>query len=78
MGMGEEMIEPVKDRLGHDRRYSIDCSKLEKDFGWKAEKDFISGMKETIEWYKANPDWWQPLKNGEHAEYFKKQYLERK
>lgn len=78
MDMGEEMIEPVKDRPGHDRRYSIDCSKLEKDFGWKAEKDFESGMKETIEWYKNNLDWWQPLKNGEHAEYFKKQYLENK
>lgn len=78
MEMGEEMIEPVKDRPGHDRRYSIDCSKLENDFGWKAEKDFETGMKETIAWYKNNPDWWQPLKNGEHAEYFKKQYLERK
>ena len=74
MGMGEKMIEPVKDRPGHDRRYSIDCSKLEKDFGWKAEKDFEVGLKETTEWYKNNPDWWQPLKNGEHAEYFKKQY----
>ncbi len=78
MEMGEEMIEPVKDRPGHDRRYSIDCSKLENDFGWKAEKDFETGLKETIAWYKNNPDWWQPLKNGEHAEYFKKQYLERK
>lgn len=78
MEMGEEMVEPVKDRPGHDRRYSIDCSKLENDFGWKAEKDFETGMKETIAWYKNNPDWWQPLKNGEHAEYFKKQYLERK
>ncbi len=74
MGMGEEMIEPVKDRPGHDRRYSIDCSKLEKDFGWKSEKDFETGLRETVEWYKNNPDWWQPLKNGEHAEYFKKQY----
>ncbi len=78
MGMGEEMIEPVKDRPGHDRRYSIDCSKLTKDFGWQAEKDFTDGLKETIEWYKNNLDWWQPLKNGEHAEYFKKQYLENK
>jgi dTDP-glucose 4,6-dehydratase len=74
MGMGEEMIEMVKDRPGHDRRYSIDCSKLEKDFGWKAEKDFETGVKETIGWYKTNLAWWQPLKNGQHAEYFKKQY----
>ncbi|OGH92494.1 MAG: dTDP-glucose 4,6-dehydratase [Candidatus Magasanikbacteria bacterium RIFOXYD2_FULL_39_9] len=77
MGLGEDMIEPVKDRPGHDRRYSIDCSKLSRDFGWKPEKDFATGLKETIEWYKANADWWQPLKSGEHLDYFRKQYTDK-
>ena len=74
MDFGEEMIEQVTDRPGHDRRYAIDCSKMKKDFGWQAEKDFKEGLRETIDWYKNNPQWWQPLKNGAHAEYFKKQY----
>ena len=77
MGMGEEMIEPVADRPGHDRRYSIDCSKLQKELGWQAEKDFAQGLRETIAWYKNNPGWWKPLKNGEHLEYFKKQYMQK-
>jgi dTDP-glucose 4,6-dehydratase len=77
MKLGEEMIELVKDRPGHDRRYAIDCAKMAEDFGWKAEKDFVAGLRETIEWYKNNPQWWQPLKSGEHLEYFKKQYSEK-
>ena len=77
MGLGVDMIEPVKDRPGHDRRYSIDCSKMKQDFGWKAEKDFVQGLKETIAWYKNNPQWWQPLKSGEHLAYFKKQYQQK-
>ncbi len=77
MGFGEEMIEPVKDRAGHDRRYAIDCSKITRDLGWKPEKDFSAGLKETIEWYRNNEAWWKPLKNGEHLNYFKKQYEER-
>ncbi|MBI2037789.1 MAG: dTDP-glucose 4,6-dehydratase [Candidatus Magasanikbacteria bacterium] len=77
MGFGGDMIEPVRDRPGHDRRYSIDWSKLKKDFGWHPEKDFKAGLRETIKWYKNNPNWWQPLKSGEHREYFKKQYTEK-
>lgn len=77
MGFGEEMIERVKDRAGHDRRYAIDCGKITRDLGWKPEKDFTAGLKETIEWYRNNEDWWKPLKSGEHLAYFKKQYEER-
>lgn len=73
-GFGEEMIEWVKDRPGHDTRYAIDHSKLTKELGWKAEKDFESGLKETIEWYKENGWWWKKLKSGEYLEYYKKQY----
>lgn len=74
MGFGEEMIELVKDRPGHDRRYSIDFSKMSRDFDWHPKKSFVDGLKETIEWYRNNEDWWKPLKSGEHLEYFKKQY----
>ncbi|MAG18442.1 MAG: dTDP-glucose 4,6-dehydratase [Candidatus Diapherotrites archaeon] len=61
MGKGEEMIEHVEDRKGHDLRYSLDSSKLES-FGWKPEKNFDEGLKETVEWYKNNESWWKPLK----------------
>ncbi|KKR35507.1 MAG: dTDP-glucose 4,6-dehydratase [Candidatus Magasanikbacteria bacterium GW2011_GWA2_40_10] len=77
MGFGEDMVEPVKDRPGHDRRYAIDYSKMTKDFGWKPNKSFTEGLKEAIEWYRKNEDWWKPLKSGEHLNYFRKQYEER-
>ncbi len=73
-GLGEQMIERVKDRPGHDERYAIDHSKLTKDLGWKPEKDFETGLKETVEWYKENEWWWKKLKSGEYLEYYKKQY----
>jgi dTDP-glucose 4,6-dehydratase len=73
-GLKEEMIERVKDRPGHDERYAIDHSKLTKELGWKPEKDFETGLKETVEWYKENEWWWKKLKSGEYLEYYKKQY----
>jgi dTDP-D-glucose 4,6-dehydratase len=63
MGFGKEMIEPVKDRPGHDRRYAIDPSKAERELGWSAQVPFLHGLRKTIAWYKANPEWWQKLKN---------------
>lgn len=63
MGQGEEMIEYVNDRLGHDLRYAIDFSKAERELGWKPQIDFVSGLQDTISWYKNNPAWWQKLKN---------------
>ena len=61
MGVGEEMVEYVQDRLGHDRRYSIDCSKANA-LGWKPTRDLDVAIAETIEWYRANRAWWEPLK----------------
>lgn len=63
MGQGEEMIEYVNDRLGHDLRYAIDFSKAERELGWRPQIDFVSGLQDTISWYKNNPAWWQKLKN---------------
>ncbi len=61
MGVGEEMVEYVQDRLGHDRRYSIDCSKANA-LGWKPSRDLDVAIAETVEWYRANRAWWEPLK----------------
>ena len=61
MGFEEEIIEFVKDRAGHDRRYAINCEKI-KQLGWKQEYDFETGIKETIDFYKNNKAWWEKLK----------------
>ncbi|MBA7510535.1 dTDP-glucose 4,6-dehydratase 2 [subsurface metagenome] len=58
----ESMIEPVEDRLGHDRRYSVDCTKLKRDLGWETQYDFEEALKKTVNWYAANEKWWRPLK----------------
>ncbi len=62
MGQGEEMIEYVEDRKGHDLRYAIDFSKIKNELGWEPSISFEEGIKETIQWYKNNEDWWRPLK----------------
>lgn len=77
MGQGEEMIEYVKDRKGHDRRYAMNIEKIERELGWQPKIAFEEGIKRTIDWYKENKEWWQKIKSGEYLEYYKKQYLER-
>ena len=62
MGRGEEMVAHVADRLGHDLRYAIDYSKAKNELGWEPLIDFQIGLEDTINWYKNNPVWWQPLK----------------
>lgn len=59
LGKPESLIEFVADRPGHDLRYAIDSSKIEKKLGFTRKYDFESGLKETVEWYKANQDWWK-------------------
>jgi dTDP-glucose 4,6-dehydratase len=71
---GEEMIEYVKDRPGHDRRYAIDFSKIKSELGWQPRTSFTDGMKQTVEWYKTNVDWWRDVKSGEYQKYYEKQY----
>jgi dTDP-glucose 4,6-dehydratase len=61
LGKPESLISFVPDRLGHDRRYAIDSSFAEGELKWKPRHDFEEGLAETIEWYKANESWWQPL-----------------
>ena len=74
LGKGEEMIEYVKDRPGHDRRYAVDWSKANKELGYKPEHDFDTYLKQTVEWYQNNQDWWQKVKSGEYQEYYRTQY----
>jgi dTDP-glucose 4,6-dehydratase len=64
-GHGEEMIQPVPDRLGHDRRYAIDASKIKRELGWQPTRSaWPEALKATVEWYRANESWWRPLKEG--------------
>lgn len=63
----EELITYVTDRPGHDLRYAIDASKIERELGWKPSETFESGIKKTVEWYLANESWWQRVKNGSYS-----------
>lgn len=73
----ESLIEYVKDRPGHDRRYAIDCSKIEKDLHWEPLISFEEGIKKTVQWYIDNPEWCDNVLSGAYQEYYKKQYIER-
>ncbi len=73
LGKTIELIKYVKDRPGHDRRYSLNCSKLAK-LGWAPKHPFDEALNLTIEWYKNNRPWWEKIKSGEYLEYYKKHY----
>lgn len=74
MGKGEENIEFVKDRPGHDRRYAIDWSTINQELGWKPAYSFDEALKATVDWFTANKDWWHNIKSGEYRDYYHKQY----
>jgi dTDP-glucose 4,6-dehydratase len=75
-GADPGLVRHVTDRAGHDRRYSLDCSKL-AGLGWAPEKDFEDGLAETVAWYRDNRSWWEPIKSGEYLDYYRRQYAER-
>jgi len=77
MKQSKKMIEFVKDRPGHDRRYAIDFSKIKKELGWKPRTSFEKGLKKTIEWFRNNEPWWKNIKSGEYKKYYQKQYGQR-
>ena len=74
LNKSEDLIQYVTDRPGHDRRYAIDPTKMEKEIGWKPIYTFDTGIQETIEWYLTNKDWWQNILSGEYKNYFDKMY----
>src|SRR4030042_7046461 len=74
MGKDESVIEFVKDRPGHDRRYAIDWSKIQKQLGWKPEHDFDPWLFQTLRWIKESESWGRRIKRGEYQDYYRKQY----
>ncbi len=72
----ESLVRSVSDRPGHDRRYGVDASRI-KALGWAPEHDFRTALGETVRWYRNREDWWRPLKDGEYAEYYRRQYADR-
>lgn len=76
LGKDRSLVRFVKDRPGHDRRYSVDCGKL-RQLGWTPSRDFEEELAETVRWYVANEAWWRPLKSGEYLEYYKQNYAGR-
>jgi dTDP-glucose 4,6-dehydratase len=74
MGKPHSLMKFVNDRPGHDRRYSLDTSKICSELGWKPIMSFEYGIKYTLDWYMQNKLWWQRVKSGEYAEYYRKMY----
>ncbi|MES5954333.1 dTDP-glucose 4,6-dehydratase [Bacillus fungorum] len=74
LGKSESLIHYVTDRPGHDRRYAIDSSKLQKELGWSPKYTFDIGIEQTIKWYLENKTWWERIITGEYQEYYIKQY----
>jgi len=75
-GADESLVRHVSDRPGHDRRYSIDDTKL-RALGWKPQVELADGLAETFAWYRDNRAWWVPIKSGEYRAYYEQQYAER-
>ncbi|MDO9405032.1 MAG: dTDP-glucose 4,6-dehydratase [Polaromonas sp.] len=75
-GSYSAQITYVKDRPGHDRRYAIDARKLEQELGWKPAETFDSGIRKTVEWYLANPDWVANVQSGAYRDWVKTQYAQ--
>jgi dTDP-glucose 4,6-dehydratase len=73
-GRDESLIEHVKDRLGHDRRYSLGSEKIAGELGWKATVRFDEGIEQTVAWYRDNESWWGPIRSGEYRSYYEQQY----
>jgi dTDP-glucose 4,6-dehydratase len=73
-GRDESLIEYVKDRPGHDRRYSLGSDKIREELGWEARVRFDEGLARTVEWYRDNEEWWAPIRSGEYRDYYEKQY----
>jgi dTDP-glucose 4,6-dehydratase len=75
-GASAALVRHVEDRPGHDRRYSVDPSRL-RALGWEPQRAFGEGLVETVEWYRDHRSWWEPIKSGEYLDYYKRQYAAR-
>jgi dTDP-glucose 4,6-dehydratase len=72
-GASEELIEHVRDRPGHDRRYSLSSDRV-RSLGWEPKTRFSQGIAATVDWYRDNEWWWQPIRSGEYRDYYERQY----
>jgi dTDP-glucose 4,6-dehydratase len=74
LGKPESLIQYVKDRPGHDRRYAIDSTKARRELGWTPRHAFEDALASTVEWYREHRGWWERILTGEYLEYYEKQY----
>ncbi len=74
LGKPASLIQHVTDRLGHDRRYALDASKLERKTGYRPSVDFPRGLAQTVDWYVANRPWWEAVRSGEFRNYYDRTY----
>jgi len=74
LGKPESLMQYVSDRPGHDRRYAIDFSKIEKEIGWKPRYDLDEGLHQTVRWYTEQENWWRRIKSGAYREFYEKHY----
>jgi dTDP-glucose 4,6-dehydratase len=72
-GVSPDLVRHVEDRPGHDRRYAVDSSKI-RALGWAPANRFEEGLKATVDWYRDNRAWWEPIKSGAYREYYEQQY----
>lgn len=77
LGKPASLIQYVQDRLGHDRRYGIDPTKIRTELGWQPAHNFETGIKETIQWYLKHQDWWTRIQSGTYQDYVQLQYGKR-
>src|SRR3954452_1926784 len=73
-GRDDELIEYVTDRPGHDRRYSLSSDKLRAELGWEPRVRFPDGLERTVDWYRQNEWWWEPIRSGAYRDYYERQY----
>jgi dTDP-glucose 4,6-dehydratase len=76
-GKTESLLSYVKDRPGHDRRYALACDKIEQELGWKPAISLEVGLRQTIDWYRANTEWMSGVRGGEYLTYYQKYYENR-
>ena len=74
VGKPRTLVQYVKDRPGHDRRYAIDPAKAKHDLGWTATRSFDEALAATVAWYRENRGWWERIISGEYLRYYEKQY----
>ena len=75
-GRPETLLRHVKDRPGHDRRYALDWTKMQRQLDWTPAIPFTEGLRQTVEWYRTHSTWWQEILSGQYQAYYKRQYSE--